>query len=233
VAEGRRILNETGTKVDVVVIGAGVVGVCCAYYLGRSGRTVALVERDEIARGCSYGNACLITPSHAVPLPAPGVVAQSLRWMLKEDSPLLIRPRLDFPLFRWLLRFAQNCTAERVERGIPTLRDLCRASLALFEEMVCSEGLKFHYERRGTLYVNSTDAGFEKTRKTAELLARHGFHSRVLTGREAHALEPALIENLSGAAYYPEDAHGDSYLFVTSLASRLPALGGRCTRRHR
>jgi D-amino-acid dehydrogenase len=208
-----------------MVIGGGVIGVCCAYYLARSGRTVALMEKGEIARGCSYGNACLITPSHAVPLPAPGVVAQALRWMFKEDSPLLIRARPDIRLFGWMLRFARYCTAAHVERGIPVLRDLCRASLDLFLELARAENLQFHFERRGSLYVNSTDAGFEKNRQTAALLTRYGFESRVLTGREAHALEPALVENLPGAVYYPEDAHGDSYLFVTCMADLLPRLG--------
>ncbi len=186
---------------------------------------VALLEKGEVCSGCSFGNACLITPSHAVPLPAPGVIRQALKWMLKEDSPLLIRARPDFRLAAWLLQFAGYCRTEPMLRGIPVLRDLCRASLTLFEEVARAEDLQFHYERRGILYVSSTDAGFEKTKHSAELLARHGFESRALTGPETHALEPAVLETVRGALYYPEDAHGDSYLFVTGLARILPKLG--------
>ncbi len=167
---------------------------------------MVLIANGEICSGCSYGNACLITPSHAVPLPAPGVIKQALKWMLKEDSPLLIRPRLDPPLFTWLLRFAQHCRVEPMMRGIPVLRDLCRASMVLYEELVRTENLEFHFERRGTLYVNSTDAGFDKAKREADLLVRHGFEVKVLTGREAHEMEPAVVKTVRGAIYYPRTA---------------------------
>jgi len=213
------------TTADVIVVGGGVIGVCSAYYLAKSGRSVILIEQGELGSGCSYGNACLITPSHSVPLPAPGVIRQALKWMLKEDSPLLIRARPDFRLFTWMLRFARNCRPDTMMRGIPVLRDLCRASLALYEELARSENLEFCFERRGTLYVNSTDIGFEKSKREAELLAGFGFDSRLLTGPQAHALEPAVLESVKGAVYYPEDAHGDSHLFVTGLGRLLPKCG--------
>jgi D-amino-acid dehydrogenase len=145
--------------------------------------------------------------------------------MLKEDSPLLIRARPDFRLFTWLLRFARNCRPEAMMRGVPILRDLCRASLALYEELVRTEGLEFYFERRGALYVNSTDVGFEKSNREAGLLAGFGFDARILTGRDAHELEPAVLESVKGAVYYPEDAHGDSHLFVTGLGLLLPKHG--------
>lgn len=213
------------TTADVIVVGGGVIGVCSAYYLAKSGRTVILLEQGELGSGCSYGNACLITPSHAMPLPSPGVIRQALRWMLKEDSPLLIRARPDFRLFAWMLRFARNCRPEAMMRGIPILRDLCRASLALYEELLRTENLEFHFERRGTLYVNSTDTGFEKSQRESELLAGYGFDSRILTGRQAHELEPAVLQTVKGAVYYPEDAHGDCHSFVTGLGRLLPKYG--------
>ncbi len=92
-------------------------------------------------------------------------------------------------------------------RGIPVVRDLCRASLALYEELARDEKLKFDFEQRGALYVSSTDAGFEKSKRDAALLAEHGLEVRILTGREAHGIEPAVLESAVGAVYYPEDAH--------------------------
>ena len=210
---------------DAIVIGAGAVGVCCAYYLAKSGRSVILIDKGDVCAGCSYGNACLITATHAVPLPAPGVIKQALKWMWKEDSPLLIRARLDPQLLYWLLRFARNCRPEPMLRGIPVVRDLCRTSMALFEDLVREERLEFYYERRGLLYVNSSAAGFAKARRDAELLGRYGFESRVLEGRGVCEMEPAVRETVAGGVFYPEDAHGDSNLFVTDLARRLPPLG--------
>ena len=73
-------------EVDVLLIGAGVAGVCSANFLQQQGRDVTLVEKDEICAGSSYGNAGLIVPSHSVPLAEPGVIGQGLRWML--ETPL-------------------------------------------------------------------------------------------------------------------------------------------------
>ncbi|MEM6533511.1 MAG: FAD-dependent oxidoreductase [Myxococcota bacterium] len=74
------------TKTDVVVIGGGAVGLCCAWYLRQAGREVTVVEAGTIGVGASAGNAGMIVPSHIVPLSAPGVIAQGLRWLLNPSS---------------------------------------------------------------------------------------------------------------------------------------------------
>ena len=94
----------------IVIVGGGVVGVCSAYYLARRGLSVTLVEKGDIAAGSSYGNAGLIVPSHSIPLAAPGVLRQGLRWMLDTESPFYIRPRPSRALVRWLLRFRRAWT---------------------------------------------------------------------------------------------------------------------------
>ena len=90
---------------DVAIIGGGVIGVCSAYYLAQKGVKVVLLEKAEIASGCSYGNGGLIVPSHAVPLASPGALGNGLRWLLDSESPFYIKPRLDMDLFNWLIRF--------------------------------------------------------------------------------------------------------------------------------
>ena len=206
---------------DVLVIGGGAVGVCTAYYLARKGCRVTLIEKGEICSGCSYGNACMIVPSHAMPVPAPGVIGKSLKWMLKEDSPLLIRPRLDWQLLSWMLQFAASCRRRPMERAIPVLRDLGRASLLLFRELAATEGLSFDFEQRGLMSVYTTDAGMEEGREEAEIMARHDLDLQVLSGDQARELEPALNRRVVGALYSAEDAHGDSHRFVTGLGETL------------
>jgi D-amino-acid dehydrogenase len=206
---------------DVVVIGGGVIGVCTAYFLAKGGRSVSIIEKGEICSGCSYGNACLITPSHSIPLPGPGVIRQALKWLLWEDSPFLIRPRLDFGLFSWMIRFAMACRKGPLNAAIPVLRDLTRSSLKLFEELIDDEQLSFNLDRRGLMSVYTTEAGFEKGRREAALLTKHGFDSKILDGRQARALEPALVESIAGVVYHAEDAHGDSYRFVQQMAGAL------------
>ncbi len=210
---------------DVIVVGGGVIGVCSAYYLARKGRTVILLEKDQICSGCSRGNAGLITPSHSMPIPAPGVIKQACKWVFREDSPLLFRPRLDWQLFSWLIRFAMACREEAMNRAIPVLRDLSRASMKLYEELVSVERLSFDYGHRGLLNVYKSDEGFNKGKREAELLAKHGFKPRIMDGKQARDLEPTLRECVIGAIYYDEDAHGDCYQFVLQLSEASTKLG--------
>lgn len=209
--------TDNESTADIIVIGGGVVGVCTAYYLAAAGRSVTLLERESIATSCSYANACLVTPSHSAPIAAPGVIQQALKWLFTEDSPLLIRPRFDLALLGWLLKFMKYCSHSAFDRGVPVLRDLTRASQQLFEELMAREALSFHYERRGLMNVFATERGFEKGRKEAELLSTYGFASTVLDAHHARELEPAIRQDVAGAVYHAEDAHGDCYRFVTQL----------------
>jgi len=113
----------------VVVIGAGVVGLCTAYYCARRGFEVTVIERNGARRdGCSFGNAGMIVPSHFVPLAAPGMVALGLKWMWQPASPFYIKPRLDAGLLDWGIRLWRAANAEHVRRSAPLLRDLSLGS---------------------------------------------------------------------------------------------------------
>jgi D-amino-acid dehydrogenase len=105
------------------------------------------------------------------------------------------------------------------------LRDLSRASLGLFEELVSAEGLSFHFERRGLLGAYATEAAFEKGKREASLLERHGFQPKILDGKQARELEPSLREGLAGGVFYEEDAHGDCYQFVAGMSAAIENLG--------
>src|SRR5579864_3892341 len=87
-----------GMEPEILIIGAGVVGICCAYFLSETHQRVTVIDKGEIGAGCSYGNAGWIVPSHSIPLPAPGVMAKALRWIWNVESPLYIKPRLSADL---------------------------------------------------------------------------------------------------------------------------------------
>jgi D-amino-acid dehydrogenase len=123
----------------IVIIGGGVIGLCCAYYAARRGHRVTVLDRNPEQRdGCSFGNAGMIVPSHFVPLAAPGMVVLGLKWMWNPESPFYIKPRLDWELLKWGWQFWRAATASRVERAAPLLRDLSFASRTCFEEMDAS-----------------------------------------------------------------------------------------------
>jgi D-amino-acid dehydrogenase len=136
-----------------VVIGAGAVGIASAYYLQRSGFAVTVVDQGDVGRGCSYGNSCLIVPSHSEPLPGPGVIGQALRFLLSRTSPFYIRPRLDPGLAAWSLQFRKDCNRESAERGFEALVRLSRASLALYQELTAAKEADFFFRRDGLLEV--------------------------------------------------------------------------------
>jgi D-amino-acid dehydrogenase len=211
----------------IVVIGGGVVGVCAAYYLARRGLLVTLVEKGDIAAGSSYGNAGLVVPSHSVPLAAPGVLRQGLRWLLDPESPFYIRPRPSRDLVRWLLRFRRACTADHVRRSIPLLRDLGRTSLELYRELAALPGLEFGFRQDGVLAVFRTGEGLARGRHEAAVLEGAGIAAKVVDGAGALALEPALRRDIAGGVHFPDDAHVTPDRLVRGLAGLAAGLGAR------
>lgn len=211
---------------DVVIVGGGIVGLACAHYLELHGRKPLVLERGEVGRGSSYGNAGLIAPSHSIPLPAPGVVRHALRWLADPESPFFIRPRVDPALARWLMRFAYSARRRPMVRGIPILRDLNRLSASLYADLVreaSQPGLS--YRTGGVINVYRGRGAFEHGRREAELLEEHGVPSQVLDADALHAAEPALQPGLAGGVLWPEDGFIEPSSFVSAWREDLAHRG--------
>lgn len=203
-------------RTDVVIVGGGVVGLSTGYYLARRGIRVTVVERDEFGRGCSYGNAGLIVPSYSMPVGTPQALLASLKWLFGGDGPFTLRVRPDPALAAWLLRFVLACRPAQVRGATDVLYRLGQASMRCYEEFA-SEWDSFHFARRGWLYVYTTEAGLTDAIDRARTLRRTGINAVVLDPVEVRELEPALVHDLAGGVYYPDDAHLDPYLFVRCL----------------
>lgn len=212
---------------DVLVIGGGVIGACVAYYLREQGRSVTLVEKDEICAGASHGNVGLIAVGHAIPLAAPGVLTQGLKWLLDRGSPLYIKPRLNLDLVRWLLGFQSACTEEQLQRTIPVLLDLGRRSLALFDELIARENLDCGYQRQGRLFLFTNQSSFQANIEEAFLLRGHGVESVVLDNAGARQMEPSVSSAVVGGIYLPDYANLVPGQFVRELAGVIEERGGR------
>lgn len=208
---------------DVVIVGGGVIGVSTAYYLAERGALVTIVEQGEIASGSSWGNAGLIVPSHSVPLPHPGVLAQGLRMLLDPTGPFYVRPRLDVDLARWLWKFRAACTEAHVRRSVPVIRDLMLASLDLFRDL--APRFEFGFRHDGVLIVYRTERGLDEGRGEARLLESFGLTAKILDGASARELEPALRPDTVGAAFFPDDAHVTPDRFVRGLGKLAEARG--------
>lgn len=210
---------------EVVIIGGGAIGLCTAFYLSKNGLAVTIIEKNEIGSGCSFGNAGLIVPSHIIPLAAPGVIAQGLKWMFNPASPFYLKPRLDFEFVSWLWQFSRSCSAANVHRAVPLLHALCQNSAQLFEEIRQSKAFCFDLEKHGLLMLYQTEKELQAEQHVVELAHEMGMAVENLEPAQIHELDSNLSTNVVGGIYYPHDCHLDPGQFVNSLAEYLRKQG--------
>ena len=202
----------------VVVVGGGVIGLSCAYYLARGGADVVVMERDEIGAGASSGNAGTVSAGHP-PLNGPGRVGAALRQMMDPTSPLYVKPRWDPALWRWLLGFARHCTEAHVEHAMKIMAPLGKGALALFDTLLSEERIECGYRREGYFDVCRTEKGLEAARREAEIIQRYGYHPEAVDGDELRRREPHFAEELLGGVFYPEAATLEPARFLRGLAA--------------
>ncbi|MEJ2337473.1 MAG: FAD-dependent oxidoreductase [Gemmatimonadales bacterium] len=208
-----------------IVVGGGVIGVCCAYFLARRGSRVAVLERDEIGSGASFGNAGTISPGHP-PMNRPVPLRKAVRWLLDPVSPLYIPARWDPDLARWLKAFRSNSTQERLEANMDVLAPLGHASRPLFDRLVEEEALDCDYRPDGYYEIFRTEHGREEVEAEAAMARASGFRTEFLPPEALHEREPALKRGLLGGAFYPEAATCNPLRFVQELAGRIRRHGG-------
>lgn len=211
---------------DVLVLGAGVVGLACAHYLLSEGRSVRVLDAGKVGAATSWGNCGTLTPSHAAPLAAPGMVGQALRWMLRPDAPLYIRPRWDPALARWLGKVAGRCNTRHWRESGLAKGALLKYSRVLVEDLVYGQDLDCGFEAGGLHYVFRSARALARHQRELPLLAELGIPARVLDGAALAADEPALKPGLAGAIHFPGDAHLRPDRFTAELARIVRAAGG-------
>lgn len=214
---------------SVIICGGGIIGLCSAYYLAREGYAVTLVERNAADRDhCALGSAGFISPSHVIPLAAPGMVWQGLKWMTNPRSPFYIQPRLDGDLMRWGWLFWRAASRHRVGRAAPVLRDLCLGSRRLFEELDDITGHAFELRKEGLLNLCKTQQGLDhEARGLARLANELGIEARVLDARQTAELEPGTRLDIAGAVYFPLDAHLTPGRFAAAMTALVRDMGVR------
>lgn len=210
---------------DILIIGGGVIGLCSAYYLRQQGHSVTLLDKGAIGSGSSFGNAGIVPPSHSIPLAAPGVLLQGIKWMFDPSSPFYIKPRLDPDLIRWLWKFRSACQEGPMHHGIPILRDLLYTSRDLYQELVDEEDLSCDYEQKGIMMLYTTEKGLADGRHEAETLEPYGTSFKVHDGAQTRAVEPFVSDNVIGGIEFADDAHLNPGRFMEEMARRVEAYG--------
>jgi D-amino-acid dehydrogenase len=214
---------------DIIVIGGGPVGCCCALELARAGASVALVEREpEICppESGAHANCGLLVPSDATPLAAPGVLGQGLKWMLDSSSPFYIAPRPSPALARWLWLFRAACSEERAQAAAPVLRALHVLSTRLHDELAAEgRGDEWRFHHGGELQIYESAAGYAEAMKEAERARAMGIRVDEVSAEQARRLFPGLRCEPAGAHSFPEDGHLDPMLFTRAVAAMAEEAG--------
>jgi D-amino-acid dehydrogenase len=200
-----------------VVIGGGIIGLSSAYYLNKNGWDVTVVDKTDMLDSCSYGNLGMIVPSHFVPLAAPGMVSQGIRWMLNNKSPFYVKPSLNMDLISWGLKFVKSATEKHVEDSAKHLLELNLYSKKLYEGLAMQPGFDFGLEKKGILMYYKTEKVGEEEVHLGEKARQMGLDVVALSNAEIQQLEPGIDLDVLGAVHYRCDAH----LFPNHLIAQL------------
>ncbi|MFI0822098.1 NAD(P)/FAD-dependent oxidoreductase [Streptomyces sp. NPDC021098] len=208
----------------VIVIGTGVVGSASAYRLARSGCEVVVLEARGAGSAASHGNAAKIALAESGPVPAPGVVFQSLRWMLKPDSPLYIRPSLAPSFVRFILGMAAHCTDRAFRSGLETHLRLAEGTVDLLDGWA-EDGIGFEMHRAGVLLAFESRKRYEEQLGALDVFERFGTVPERLHGDAVRVREPALSHRIRHGLYFPDDRQVEPDSLTRGLVRRCRDLG--------
>jgi D-amino-acid dehydrogenase len=194
---------------DVLVIGGGIIGLACAYYLAKAGKNVRLLEQDAIGAdtAASYGNCGLVFISHLVPLCAPGTIRHEMMRRLQGGSPLYIKLAPDVKRFKWIFNFARKCNTKHMADAIKARGDILQNSIELLVKLFKEEHIECDWEEKGVLMVFKSRSEMQKYGKTNNLMKPYGLDAVSLVGDELFDLEPALRRDVYGAWFHKRDSH--------------------------
>lgn len=212
-------------NVDILVVGAGIVGTSIGAELSRRGAKVCVIDKGLVGKGCSYGNAGWMTPCFSMPLPMPGMIVKSMKWLMDPQGPLYIKPSLSLDLASWLLHFMRAMNATQAHRAVECLVALSQRSLQEYEKL----GQKYpeiRFDQKGLLMVSRTQAGVAAAVEELNYVKDLGVPGRVLNADDIQAMEPALKAPLLGGVYFSKEAMAEPYLVVQAMAKEIIAHGG-------
>ena len=213
----------------IIVLGAGVVGVTGAWYLAAAGHEVTVIERRAaVGLETSFANGGQISAGHAEPWAKPSVVPKILRWLGREDAPLLFRPRADWAQWEWGMRFLLECFPGRFQRHSRTLAGLAGYSRERLRALRAELGIRYDHLERGILQFATNERDLEALTRHAEEMKSLGIRREVKSAAEVFALEPALRnsrDRVLGGVYDPKDESGDAHRFTAELARHAAAKG--------
>ncbi|NQV48316.1 MAG: D-amino acid dehydrogenase [Rhodospirillaceae bacterium] len=216
---------------DIIILGAGVIGVTSAYYLARAGHRVTVIDRQPgPGLETSYANGGQISASHAVPWAMPSTLPKIIKWLGRADAPLKIRLRADPALLAWCVRFLANCTSGRAAVNMERMLRIALYSRQALAEIECETAMDYQQRSCGILHIYGDPSEYKQACLQAGQLSDIGLENHPLDGFGCVHVEPALASArnrglLVGGIHTPGDGSGDAHMFTAQLADIAAGLG--------
>ncbi|MBO9537599.1 D-amino acid dehydrogenase [Herbaspirillum sp.] len=215
----------------VIVLGAGIIGTASAWFLTKEGYDVTVIERQPgAAQETSFANGCQISVSHAEPWANPSAPMKVLKWLGKEDAPLLYRFRPEWLQWKWAVNFLRECTAARTDENIRNIVALCEYSRQTLQAVRAETGIQYDHLTRGILHFYTEEKEFQESLPAAKLMRDLGCPRESIGADEVVKIEPALasIRNkIVGGDFTATDESGDVYKLTTGLAKKAEEAGAQ------
>ena len=213
----------------VTVLGAGVTGITSAWFLAQAGHEVTVVDRQPGAGlETSFANGGQISVSHAEPWANPSAPLKVLKWLAKEDAPLLFRLRPDLNQWLWAIDFLRECTPARTRHNIKQIVNLGLYSRSTLQQLRASTGMEYHQKTEGILHFYTSQKEYDDAQGPAALMREYGCELDMKTPDECVAIEPALTASrarIVGGSMTPSDESGDAHQFTHKLAALCAEAG--------
>ena len=205
----------------VTIIGGGIIGLASAYYLQANGHQVRVIEQKSVGDSCAQGNAGYISPSHFIPLAAPGMVKKGLRWLFDPESPFYLHPRFDLDFFSWLWQFNRYCSERHVQAVKKSLFELCMQSRELYLAMSQQLDHSFQLQLNGCYVLSKTSKALAAENKIVDQAKRLGMQAVTLDAAQIQQRFPEMQFAIEGGVFFPEDAHVQPGLLLKNLYEYL------------
>jgi len=215
---------------EILVLGAGVIGLSTAYYLNAAAHQVTVVERNtEVGLETSHANGGQLSYSYVAPLAGPGVLTKIPNWLTRDDAPMRFRPSFNAEQWRWCLQFLRACNRRESDRSTRQLLALSFLSRSLMHRLVREEtSLDFDYVRSGKLVLHRDANTYRAAVDQLEFQRTLGCEQQALDRHACIALEPALApigEEIAGGIHTSSEDSADCFRLCKGLETLLRARG--------
>ena len=210
-------------KKDIIIIGGGVVGLMTAYSLHKAGREVTVIDEGNISDCTSFGNAGLLSAFDKTPLSNPGIVLDTLKLMLKGESPVNIHPKLDYKLFRWLFKFVQSANEDRLKRTLALFEKYGQDTINRYKQMQIDDNLDFDFHHDGMLSVFTEQKSYDK--KLSKYQVTNDEIFEVIDKTKLKEYLPFGNDKIKGAILFKRNAHLDPRRVMLELKNYLSSNG--------